>query len=204
MIIAGLTNDLFFNNCQCLLLVIWNLVTILWNFWDMVYPAHNEEYIGWTLSLFGIASGFSDMYIMILLPMSLACRNRLLAYELTMLGTIIAIVNFCMFFTTSLLSTCAIELIKKDIHLGNIFNRCLVIVTVALSTWAFWSSAKMQFHDLRWRHQERAQAANSRKHSSIAAENERQTGVSSSDLMHQNSFGQRGTQVSSQRTASAQ
>ncbi len=142
---------------------------MLWNFWDIVYPEHNTDYISWTLTCFGMASEFSDMYIMVLLPMACACRNRLLAYELTMLGTIIAIVNLCMYFSTSLLATVTIETIKKDVHLGNIFNRCMVIFVAGLSTWAFWSQAKGQFLDLKTRHRERTlQAKMKRNHSSLS------------------------------------
>ena len=69
------------------------MILILWHFGDIVYPRHNEEYVTWTLSLLGIADGFGDFYIMVLLPMTLAGKNRKFAYELTMLGTIIALVN---------------------------------------------------------------------------------------------------------------
>ena len=54
---------------------------------------------------------FSDFFVMILLPMTLADKNRLYAYELTMLGTIIALVNFTMFITTSLLASFVIEVL---------------------------------------------------------------------------------------------
>ena len=52
------------------------------------------------MTLFGIADGFSDTFIMVLLPMTLADKNRQFAYELTMLGTIIALVNLVIYFIT--------------------------------------------------------------------------------------------------------
>jgi len=111
VIIAGLLNDLWFGKCQFLLVTVWNLITMLWNFWDIVSPAHDTKYIAWTFALFGLADGFSDMYTMILLPMTVADKNRMFAYELTMLGTIIALVNFCMYFTTALLAGFTVALI---------------------------------------------------------------------------------------------
>jgi len=41
MVIAGLSNDLLFKECQTLIVTVINLLTITWNFWDIVYPAHN-------------------------------------------------------------------------------------------------------------------------------------------------------------------
>ena len=111
MLIAGLTNDLLFSNCQFLLVFLWNLGTVLVNFWQIVHPVGNLTYVSWSLAAFGIAGGFSDMYIMILLPMTLADKNRQYAYELTMLGTIIALVNFTMFVSTSLLASFVISVI---------------------------------------------------------------------------------------------
>lgn len=140
-LIAGLTNDLLFNNYQFLLVTVWNIITILCHFWDIVYPIHNTDYVEWSLAVFGIASGFSDMFIMVLLPMTLADKNRLYAYELTMLGTIIALMNFAIFMTTSLFASFAISVIQKNFHLGNIGNRCLIITLLAISTWTFWRYA---------------------------------------------------------------
>ena len=156
-LLAGVTNDFLFNNYQFLLVTVWNLITILWNLWDIIYPAHNEDYISWSLALFGIASGFSDMYITILLPMTLADKNRLFAYELTMLGTIIALVNFAIFISTSLLSSFVIYVLLKDVHLGNNWNRCLIIALLILSTWAFWKQAGNQLDNFRWRNHQNSQ-----------------------------------------------
>ena len=111
MLLAGFTNDLLFNNCYFLLVTVINLVVSIGHIWDMVYPIGNNDYVAWTLTLFGIAGGFSDMFIMILLPMTLADKNRQYAYELTMLGTIIALVNFTMFVSTSLLASFVISVI---------------------------------------------------------------------------------------------
>ena len=149
VLIAGLSNDLLFNNCQFLLVTVWNLITILWHLWDIVYPSGNLEYDVWPLAIFGLASGFSDMYIMILLPMTLADKNRQYAYELTMLGTIIALVNLTMFVTTSLFASFVISVIEEEVHLGNIFNRCLIILFLLLSSWAFWKPAWAQLSELR-------------------------------------------------------
>ena len=155
--IAGVTNDFLFNNYQFLLVTVWNLITILWNLWDIIYPIHNEDYISWSLALFGIASGFSDMYITILLPMTLADKNRLFAYELTMLGTIIALVNFATFVSTSLLSSFVIYVLLKDVHLGDFWNRCWILTLLVLSTWAFWKQARNQFDNFRWRNHQNSQ-----------------------------------------------
>lgn len=125
------------------MVTVFNVITILWHFWDIVYPAHNEEYISWTLSFLGIADGFSDFFIMVLLPMTLADKNRLFAYELTMLGTIIALVNFTAYFSTSLVAGFTVNVIKTDFKMGNIFNRCLIILIIGLSTAVFWGQAKI-------------------------------------------------------------
>jgi len=82
----------------------------------MIFPSHNLEYRPWSLALFGMASGFSDMYIIWLLPMTLADKNRVFAYELTMLGTIIALVHICTYFSTSLVASFTISVIKPDDH----------------------------------------------------------------------------------------
>ena len=78
----------------------------------ILYPATDTDYINWTLALFGTSNGFSDMYIMILLPMTIADKNRVLAYELTMLGTIFALVHLCLFLTTALMAGFTIEVIR--------------------------------------------------------------------------------------------
>ena len=91
------------------------------------------------MALFGINSGFTEMYILILLPMTIADKNRVFAYELTMLGTMIALVHLCFFFTTTLLAGLVIDIIRLDVHFGNILNRCIVILLISLSTWIFWS-----------------------------------------------------------------
>ena len=149
-LIAGVTNDFIFNNYQFLLLTVWNMVMIIWNFWDIIYPIHNEDYIEWSLAVFGVASGFSDFFIMFLLPMTLADKNRLFAYELTMLGTIIALVNLAMFMSTSLFASFAMSVLLGDLHTGDILNRILIIVLLLLSTWVFWHRAWSQLDTLRW------------------------------------------------------
>ena len=49
-----------------------NLLNIIINFWGIVYPDNSESYINWSLSLFGVANGFSEIFLMILIPMSVA------------------------------------------------------------------------------------------------------------------------------------
>ena len=111
MLLAGLSNDLLFRECQFLVVTTINIVTILWNFWDIVYPEHNTDVIAWTLTLLGISNGFSDTYLQIMLPMTIADNHRVLAYELTMLGTIFALVQVCFYISTSLVSSFIIEVI---------------------------------------------------------------------------------------------
>ena len=142
MVMAGLSNDLLFSECQTLVVTAINILMIVWNFWDIVYPAHNNEVISWTLSLFGMSSGFSDMFITVLLPMTIADKNRVLAYELTMLGTIFALVHFTFFCSTSLIGGLVVEIMRKNINFGNIPNRIVVIVLISLSTWIFWSKSR--------------------------------------------------------------
>lgn len=74
--LAGLSNDFLFQNCQTLVVNVMNIFSILWNFWDIIYPNHNTDYIEWSLALFGVSNGFLDMYLMILLPMTIADKNR--------------------------------------------------------------------------------------------------------------------------------
>ena len=143
IVLAGVTNDLVFRNYQFLLAVSWNLIEIVWNIWDIVYPYGNTDYIQWTLAFFGVASGFSDMFIMILLPMTVADKNRIFAYELTMIGTILALVYLTTYFMTSLCASFTSYIIKFDLNLGNIFNRCVIIVVLMLSSWVFYNKAKI-------------------------------------------------------------
>ena len=82
------------------------------------------------------------MYITMLLPMTIADKNRVLAYELTMLGTIFALVHFTFFCSTSLIGGFVVEIISKNVKFGNIPNRIIVIVLISLSTWVFWSKAR--------------------------------------------------------------
>lgn len=128
---------------------------MLWNLWDIVYPSHNMDYISWTLSLFGLAAGFSDTYTLILLPMTVADKNRYYAYELTMIGTIIALVNFVMYFVASFISSIVIKVAQTNLDLGNIFNRCLIIFCLFLSTWVWWHRAMRQLRQVQRTHRRR-------------------------------------------------
>ena len=139
VIVAGVTNDLFFGKTQILTVVISNFVQILWNFWDIVYPHNNDELITWSLALFGIAAGFSDTFITILLPMTLADENRFLAYELTMLGTILGLFFMITYFTTSVTASLILSVGAKDI--GNAAERVIIIAFLILSTIVLWSRA---------------------------------------------------------------
>jgi len=87
-------------------------------------------------------NGFSDMYITILLPMTIADKNRVLAYELTMLGTIFGLVHLTFYCATSLVAGVVIEIIKRNVTFGNIPNRLIVIVLISLSTWVLWEKSR--------------------------------------------------------------
>ena len=108
------------------------------------YPAVDTDLIGLTLAFFGCCKGFSDMYISILLPMTVADENRVLAYELTMLGTIFALVHLSFYLTTSLLAGLTVELARQRFKPGNIFNRIVVIILVTVSSYFFWIKARNQ------------------------------------------------------------
>lgn len=108
LLIAGLTNDIIFENSSYILVIVWNIVSIFWNLWEIIFASDNTDRQVWSLSLNGMASGFTDMYIMWLIPMTLADKNRVVAYELTMFGTMIALVHFCTYFSISLLSSLSI------------------------------------------------------------------------------------------------
>lgn len=89
-----------------------NALQIIWNFWDIVYPAHNDDYIPWTLSIFGFSNGFSDMFLLVLIPISLADKNRVLAYELTMIGTIFALLNLTFYIGGCFTAGFTVEVIR--------------------------------------------------------------------------------------------
>lgn len=159
-LIAGLGNDLLFSNYQFLLMSGWNVFTILWNLWEIIFPNHNMEYRETSLCLFGIASGFSDMFIMWLLPMSFADKNRMFAYELTMFGTILALVVLTSYFATSLFGSVTIEFIKNDIHLEQSYCRLFIILFVSVSTAVFWNSAKDELKGFFYRRRLASQSTN--------------------------------------------
>lgn len=150
-LLAGIGNDIFFNKYQFILLTSWNIFTIIWNLWEIIFPNHNLEYRETSLCLFGIASGFSDMYVMWLLPMSYADKNRMFAYELTMFGTILSLVVLTSYFATSLIGSVTIDLVKNDIHLGQMYCRVLIIVFISISTWVFWNSTKEELMGILYR-----------------------------------------------------
>ena len=75
--------------------------------------------------------------------MTVADKNRIFAYELTMIGTIFSLVYLITYFITSLCASFTSYVIKFDIHLGDIFNRCVIIVVLLLSSWVFYSKAKL-------------------------------------------------------------
>ena len=112
MVLAGLSNDLFFKKCQTLVVTIINVLAISWNIFNIIFANTSQDFIALQLTLYGILNGFSDMYIVILLPMTIADKNRVLAYELTMLGTIFALVHFCFYVSTSLIAGFTIEVIR--------------------------------------------------------------------------------------------
>ena len=94
-----------------------NIVSIFWNLWEIIFPSINQDCCRvWSLTLYGINSGFIDMFILWLIPMTLADKNRLITYELTMFGTIIALVHLCTYLTISLLGSLSIWIIKQNIN----------------------------------------------------------------------------------------
>ena len=93
-----------------------NIVSIFWNLWENLFPSLNQDCQVWSLTLYGMNSGFIDMFILWLIPMTLADKNRVIAYELTMFGTIIALVHFCTYVSISLLASLSIRVIKQDIN----------------------------------------------------------------------------------------
>ena len=165
-VLAGVTNDIWFSECQFLLMAIINLLTVLGNLWDIVYPRYDYEYIAWTLALFGASTGFSNMFTMVLLPMTAADKNRMLAYELTMLGTIIALVNLTMYFTTFLLGGFVNALIKQDVSFGNILNRSIVILLIIVSTWIIWKTARAELSKITRRMRSRSSVSSDQNSSS--------------------------------------
>lgn len=79
MLVAGLVNDLWFNNYQFIVVTVWIMSNILWNLWSLFFPAsiaEGQETHWWTLAMFGIASGFSNIYYLLLLPLTYADRTR--------------------------------------------------------------------------------------------------------------------------------
>lgn len=120
------------------------------------------------MTLFGIADGFSDTFIMVLLPMTLADKNRQFAYELTMLGTIIALVNLVIYFITQIMASVTIFVLTTDTHLGNVFNRCLIIFMLIMSTIVFWKQACFQMEELRFRRRQLSRTTNeAAEHASV-------------------------------------
>ena len=48
----------------------------------------------------------AEMYLMLLIPMKIADKNRCFAYEMTMTGTLLATVNLMYYLATDLLAVC--------------------------------------------------------------------------------------------------
>ena len=70
----------------------------------MLIPHHDsDKYVGWALALFGMNNSLSEVFLMLLIPMSIADKNRCFAYELTMTGTLLATVNLAYYIAIDVL-----------------------------------------------------------------------------------------------------
>ena len=104
MVLAGILNDTLFYKSHYLVVVILNLITIIWNFLLIFIPHRETDYIKWSLAIFGINNTVSELYLMIIIPMKIADKNRCFAYELTMTGTLLATINLCYYISTAVLA----------------------------------------------------------------------------------------------------
>lgn len=81
-----------------------NITTIVWNLVIMVVPHQEQDYVKWALAFFGINNSVSEIYLMILIPMTIADKNRCFAYEATMTGTLLATVNLVYYVATDIIA----------------------------------------------------------------------------------------------------
>ena len=107
IILAGVLNDTVFRKSQYLVVFFMNITTIIWNIIVTMIPhLDSTRYVPWALFMFGINNSVSEMYLMILIPIKIADKNRCFAYEMTMTGTLLATVNLFYYLTTDLLGQC--------------------------------------------------------------------------------------------------
>ena len=104
ILLAGVINDTIFRKSQYLVVVIMNTATLLWNVVVALIPKHDSnKYVPWALALFGINNSLAEMYLMLLIPMSIADKNRCFAYEQTITGTLLATVNLMYYIAADVL-----------------------------------------------------------------------------------------------------
>ena len=149
---AGILNDTVFRKSQYLVVFVMNLTTILWNIVVAMIPdLDSTRYVPWALFMFGINNSMAEMYLMLLIPMRIADKNRCFAYEMTMTGTLLATVNLMYYVATDFLAQCVQGAIILKWSLSENLCRLIIITLCAISIAIIWRPAKKEFRNLRKR-----------------------------------------------------
>ena len=54
LVLAGVLNDTLFRKSHYLVVVITNLISLIWNFSLIFVPHHEQNYVEWSMAIFGI------------------------------------------------------------------------------------------------------------------------------------------------------
>lgn len=103
------------------------------------------------MAIFGINNSISEIYLMILIPMTIADKNRCFAYELTMTGTLLATVNLFYYGSAGFLAQFFLDLNSLNLQIGEVWCRVIICSLCAVSTYILWRPAFVQLKLLRKR-----------------------------------------------------
>ena len=132
-----------------------NLVSILWQLIFMVVPHDSQLFDDWSLGLFGLSRGFTEMYLTFLIPLTIADKNRCFAYELTMAGTLCATVN-CFYFIGNGIFAEIIIYMHKQLDWPEALSRFIIVTINIISCIVFFKMAYKEFSKIRKQVVERA------------------------------------------------
>ena len=107
----------------------------------MVIPHHEYTYVPWALVVFGINNSVSEIYLMLLIPLTIVDKNRCFAYESTITGTLLATVNLVYYIATDVIAQFFLNFNAMGIKIPEDWCRVIICSLCALSSIVLWSYA---------------------------------------------------------------
>lgn len=95
---GGIYNDTLFEKRVYLTIAVLNLLGIGYELFFLIPFLEHKEDNSFYYMVLGFSTTIAEFFIRILIPLYLATKNRV-TYELTMAGTLVAVVNLFFFFT---------------------------------------------------------------------------------------------------------